>query len=340
MRRISVKCWLTGLVSALVIFSSQLPVAGAGSGKAVTWDYAPNAPGSKGSSYVIFTKAAFADIIKKDTDGRLKLIVHENLIPGPKVIDAVRDGTVNMGLQIILFRAEMALLNFVALPFVPHGKLSDMRADLRPILRKQMEEVHDVIMLGYGYWAKQRLITKTPIRTFEDLKGYKIRVHNKELHGMLKAAGANPIFLPMAEVYPALQRGVVDGAVSSLEGMYGNKFHEVVKHVSNWPLGNGTYVWVVNKPSWKKIPVDLQNTLLKRFEDKYEMATYGGGLVDDERQQRLMAKAGVTFFDPAPSDMKKYLANAPVVLKGWKKRAGPRAGAVMAVVNKVLGTNY
>ena len=157
---------------------------------------------------------------------------------------------------------------------------------------------------------------------------------------MMQAAGAIPIFLRMAEVYPALQRGVVDGAVSSLEGMYGNKFHEVVKYISNWPLGNGSYVWVANKKSWNALPGDLQKKVLKLFEDKYEMATYYGGLEDDKRQVELMKKAGVTFFDPPQADQMEYLKNTPVILDQWKKRAGPWAGKVMGVINKVLGTNY
>jgi len=340
MRKYAEKWWLTGLIFPLLILFLALSVAGTSQAKVIKWDYAPNAPATPGSAYERYTKAPFADILLRDTNGQLKITVHEQLFPGPKVVDAVRDGTVNMGCQIVLFRAEMALLNFVALPFVPHSRLPDMRSGLRPIFREQMDQVHDAVLLGYGYWAQQRLITRDPVRSLADLKGYKIRVHNKELQGMMQAAGAIPIFLPMAEVYPALQRGVVDGAVSSLEGMYGNKFHEVVKYISNWPLGNGSYVWVANKESWKALPGDLQKRILMLFEDKYEMGTYFGGLEDDTRQVELMKKAGVTFFDPSQADKEKYLANTPVILEQWKERAGPRAGQVMAVINEVLGTNY
>jgi len=326
------------LISALVAASVALPAAA--QQKPITWNYSPNAPGSAGSAYTIYTQKPFADIFAKDTDGRLRLNVHEQLIPGQKVMDAVLDRTVDMGTQIVLFRAEMALLNFVALPFIPLDKLPGMRAELRPIFRQQVDQAHNAVLLGYGYWAKQRLITKHPIRTIADLKGYKIRVHNNELLMMMKAAGANPVFLPMAEAYPALQRGVVDGAVSSLEGIYGNKFHEVVKYVSNWPVGLGSYVWVANKESWKALPKDLQDRVLKNFEDKYEMATYHGGVQDDVRHQKTLEGMGVTFLDPDPASVKEYLKATPEVLAEWKKRAGPNADRTLAVINKHLGTNY
>ena len=326
------------LISALVAASVALPAAA--QQKPITWNYSPNAPGSAGSAYTIYTQKPFADIFAKDTDGRLRLNVHEQLIPGQKVMDAVLDRTVDMGTQIVLFRAEMALLNFVALPFIPLDKLPGMRAELRPIFRQQVDQAHNAVLLGYGYWAKQRLITKHPIRTIADLKGYKIRVHNNELLMMMKAAGANPVFLPMTETYPALQRGVVDGAVSSLEGIYGNKFHEVVKYVSNWPVGLGSYVWVANKESWKALPKDLQDRVLKNFEDTYEMATYHGGVRDDVPMQKTMEGMGVKFIDPDPASVKEYLKATPEVLAEWKKRAGPNADRTLAVINKHLGTNY
>jgi TRAP-type transport system periplasmic protein len=335
MEGLTMRILISLLATALVAFP-----AAAQQQKPVTWNYSPNAPGSAGSAYSTYTHRPFAEIFAKDTDGRLRLNVHEGLIPGHKVMDAVLDRTVDMGTQIVLFRAEMALLNFVALPFIPLNKLPDMRAELRPIFREQVSEVHGAVLLGYGYWAQQRLITRHPIRTIADLKGYRIRVHNNELLGMMRAAGANPVFLPMAEAYPALQRGVVDGAVSSLEGIYGNKFHEVVKYVSNWPLGLGSYVWVANKDSFSRLPKDLQEQVLKLFEDKYEMATYHGGLADDERQKKILLDMGVQFIDPDPASVEQYLKATPTILADWKKRAGPRAEKTLEVINKHLGTSY
>lgn len=328
------------LTAAAVALAAACVAFPATAQKAVTWNYSPNAQGSPGSIYTELTHKPFADILAKDTGGRLRLRVHEQLIPGHKVMDAVLDGTVDMGTQIVLFRAEMALLNFVALPFIPRDKLPAIMEDARPVFEKQVSEIHGAQLLGYGYWAQQRLITKDPVRTIADLKGYKIRVHNNELLGMMKAAGANPIFLPMAEAYPALQRGVVNGAVSSLEGIYGNKFHEVVKYVSNWPLGLGSYIWVANKESFARLPKDLQRDLLKLFKEKYEPATFSGSLEDDKRQIKILEGMGVKFLEPEPTSVKEYLKAAPGVLAEWKKRAGPHADELIAILNKHLGTSY
>jgi TRAP-type C4-dicarboxylate transport system substrate-binding protein len=336
MKRLTI-CLALGIVSVLLLLSvafAQSPR------KVITWGYSPCSPGSPGSAYYNYTWGPFADIISADTKGRLKLIVHEGLVPDRRVIEGVRDGTVDMGTQIVLYRAELALLNFVALPFIPREKLPEIVAQMRPTFSKLIYEKQDVVLLGYGYWAKQRLMTKHPARTLEDLKGYKIRVSNPETLELLKAAGASPIFMPMSEVYPALQRGVIDGGITSLEGVMGNKWYEVLKYVNDWPIGNGSYIWVANKKSWTALPRDLQNQLLKLFKEKYEMATFTGGLKDDERQQRQLESFGVQFVKPEAGEVRKYLANVPPMLAKWKERVGPGADEIIAVVNKVLGTKY
>jgi TRAP-type C4-dicarboxylate transport system substrate-binding protein len=328
------------LVCVIVLISGLLSTALAQSAKPVSWGYSPCSPASEGSSYYNYTWGPIADIIGADTQGRLKLTVHKGLVPDARVIEGVRDGTVDMGTQIVFYRGELAPLNFVALPFIPREKLPEIVKQMRPSFTQFISEKSDVVLLGYGYWARQRLITKTPVRTLAELKGYKIRVHNPETLELMKAAGASPVFLPMSEMYPALQRGVVNGGVTSLEGVMGNKWYEQLKYVNDWPMGNGSYIWIANKKSWAALPGDLQNQIMKLFQEKYEMATFTGGLKDDEAQQAKLEGMGVTFVKPDPKEVEKYLANVPPILEQWKKRVGPIANELIGAINKVLGSNY
>lgn len=328
------------LVWAVVIVSFLSTMAFAKPAKTFNWAYSPCSPGSKGSSYYNYTWGPLAHILSADTQGRLKLTVHASLVPDNRVIEAVRDGTVDMGTQIVFYRGELSPLNFVALPFIPRPKLPDIVKQMWPYFTRFVAQKEGVVLLGYGYWARQRLITKTPVRTMADFKGYKLRAHNEITLELLKAAGANPVFMPMSEVYPALQRGVIDGGSTSLEGVMGNKWYEVLKYVDNWPMGNGSYIWVANKKSWAALPKDLQNRILKLFTDKYGMATFNGGLKDDARQQAELESMGAKFLTPDHKAIEEYLANMPPVLAKWKKRVGPGANRLISVIDKVLGTKY
>ncbi|MEO0249729.1 MAG: hypothetical protein ABIN58_09405, partial [candidate division WOR-3 bacterium] len=146
------------LACAVVLISGLASLVYAQSAKPISWGYSPCSPASKGSAYYNYTWGPIADIIGGDTQGRLKLTVHEGLVPDARVIEGVRDGTVDMGTQIVFYRAELAPLNFVALPFIPREKLPEVVKQMRPSFTKFVSEKSDVVLLGYGYWARQRLI--------------------------------------------------------------------------------------------------------------------------------------------------------------------------------------
>ena len=325
------------LVSAVFLLLVAPLAAGQTSQKVITWNFSAGSPAAPGGAYHTYTWGPFANIIAADTNNRLKLTVHENLLNATRVIEGVRDGTVDMGTQIIGFRGELNLFNFVALPIVPNEKAPEIVKAMRPTFRKWMAEKEDVVLLGYGYWAKQRLFSKKPIRTLEDMKGYKLRVANPETLEMIKSVGGNPVFMPMSECYPGLQRGVIEGGTTSLEGVIANKWYEVVQYTCDWPIGNAAFVWIANKRSWAALPTDLQNQILKLFEDKYEPATLKGGLEDDARYQAQLEKLGMKFIKPDPEEVKRYLEKAPPILTKWKQSLGAESSEMSAVLNKVLG---
>ena len=66
---------------------------------------------------------------------------------------------------------------------------------------------------SHDLWNRLILLGKTkPIKTIEDIKGLKFRImQNKIYADMFKALGANPVPLPWADLYSALEQGVVDG---------------------------------------------------------------------------------------------------------------------------------
>ncbi len=52
-------------------------------------------------------------------------------MPDNRVIEAVGDGSVDMGTKVVFYRGELAALNFVALPFIPREKLPEIVRQMR-----------------------------------------------------------------------------------------------------------------------------------------------------------------------------------------------------------------
>ena len=84
-----------------------------------------------------------------------------------------------------------------------------------------------------SYTSGFRSITANQaIRSPEDLAGVKIRVPDAPAFtAMPIACGASPTPMALAEVYLALQQGVVDAQENPLETSYNQKFYEVCKYI-------------------------------------------------------------------------------------------------------------
>jgi TRAP-type C4-dicarboxylate transport system substrate-binding protein len=69
------------------------------------------------------------------------------------------------------------------------------------------------------------------VKSVADLKGLKIRVSQTAIMmDTIRALGASPAPISYAELYSALQSGVVDGAENPITAYLNNKFYEVAKY--------------------------------------------------------------------------------------------------------------
>jgi len=142
-----------------------------------------------------------------------------------------------------------------------------------------------------GVWENGfRHITNNarPVVKPDDLKGIKLRVPGGVWRvKMFKAYGANPSPMPLAEVYSALQSGVMDGQENPFPQIASAKFQEVQKYLS---LSGHVYTpayLVVGEDFWKKLPQDIQTTLSKIAWEVGDFARSEGERLDKELMGKL-----------------------------------------------------
>jgi tripartite ATP-independent transporter DctP family solute receptor len=143
-----------------------------------------------------------------------------------------------------------------------------------------------------GVWENGfRHITNNvrPIVKPDDLKGIKLRVPGGVWRvKMFKAYGGNPSPMPLAEVYSALQSGVMDGQENPFPQIASAKFQEVQKFLS---LTGHVYTpayLVVGEDAWKKLPQDVQTALAKIAWDMGDFARSEGERLDKELMAALV----------------------------------------------------
>ena len=143
-----------------------------------------------------------------------------------------------------------------------------------------------------GVWENGfRHITNNvrPIVNPDDLKGIKLRVPGGVWRvKMFKSYGGNPSPMPLAEVYSALQSGVMDGQENPFPQIASAKFQEVQKFLS---LSGHVYTpayLVVGEDVWKNLPQDVQATLTKIAGEIGDFARSEGERLDKELMAKLV----------------------------------------------------
>jgi TRAP-type C4-dicarboxylate transport system substrate-binding protein len=198
--------------------------------------------------------------VEKRTNGKVAI----NTFPGgtllgaKNMMDGVIAGTADIGMVVTAYQpGRFMVTNATSLPLdFPNAVVASLT--LWDFYKKyQPAEFSKVKVLTLFANAPAQIYAKVPVRNLNDLKGLQLRASGG-VSQVLKALGAAPVGMPQSETPEALQKGVVKGAVSSLETLKDFKYAEICKYVTilNGPIY--PFAVVMNMNSWNKLPKDVQ----------------------------------------------------------------------------------
>ncbi|RYF17729.1 MAG: TRAP transporter substrate-binding protein [Comamonadaceae bacterium] len=160
-------------------------------------------------------------------------------------------------------------------------------------------------LVALGYWDLGfRNVTngRRPIARAEDLDGLKLRViPNPVFLETFKAFKANPVPMPFAELYGALESKAVDGQENPFSVILSNKFYEVQKFVSATNHVYAANIVLVSKRFWDRLSPAEQRMM---HEAANEARAYQRQASRDAAQKavaELRAK-GMQFNEVAPAE--------------------------------------
>lgn len=120
---------------------------------------------------------------------------------------------------------------------------------------------------GLAFWEngfRNFTNNKTEVKTPGDVKGFKVRTMENEVHiAAWTAFGANPTPMAFTELFTALQQGTVDAQENPLGIIDANKFVEVQKYVSLTQHVYTPYVVCMNLEKFNSLSENQQNAILK-----------------------------------------------------------------------------
>lgn len=127
---------------------------------------------------------------------------------------------------------------------------------------------HVLAIVPYG---PQVVFCNGAVGGLDDLAGKKVRASGRMTALLLEELGAEGVTLSFAEVPGALQRGVVDCAVTGAGSGYNAGWWEVSTHLLPIPLGGWDFVvTAVNLDRWNALPSDLRDLISTRIRSDFE----------------------------------------------------------------------
>jgi TRAP-type transport system periplasmic protein len=269
----------------------------------------------------------WAAAVAERTAGRIKI----NLFPGSALGKAPDhyDLAVRGAADITIFNpgftpGRFPLSAVHELPFVTHRSSTSSMAAFEHLKTSPaiQAEFSQTKMYALTQTDPAQLFTvKKPVRTLEDLKGMTIRVPSEVAGQAVKLLGGTPVFMPMTELYQALERNTIDGCMVAIEACQSFRVHEVTKYCTIIDITSitGGVAWNIN--SWNKLPKDVQ-TLLEGDElgPSYYPKHFG---IEFERMTKvgadLMKQAKVETITLPPAELERWKGRAMPVREAWAK---------------------
>jgi TRAP-type C4-dicarboxylate transport system substrate-binding protein len=132
-----------------------------------------------------------------------------------------------------------------------------------PIISKALEDRFGLVTAGYANSTAQVFFCNAEINGIGDLVGKKVRLTSSTMADLVSGIGASPVTMSFAEMVPAMQRGVIDCAITGT--MSGNtaKLYEVGTHMYTLTVGWAPRLAFFNGNFWKGLDETQQAFLAK-----------------------------------------------------------------------------
>lgn len=229
----------------------------------------------------------FKELVESRSNGTIQVQIYPagQLGSDIEVTELMQAGAVEAGL---VPTAKLSgfdpALQIVDLPFLfPSREVAYRVLDSEAGL-SLMDDLREKNLIGLAFWESgfKQLTARFPITGPQAYRGTKIRVMESPiLIEQFRAMGANAIPIDFAEVYNALQQGIVDGQENPLVSIVNMRFYEVQDYMALSNHGYLAYAFLVSQAFYNRLTPDQQRIIR---EAAIETAQYQRQVTIDREQ--------------------------------------------------------
>src|SRR5210317_1077598 len=269
----------------------------------------------------------FAERVNKELNGKLCVEVYPNstLFGDSKELEALLLDDVQMlEPSLSKFGSYTKKYGVFDLPFIFKDMDSAMSFTASKEGKDLLNAMEDVGLVGLGYWmsgmkyfsANKALISPT------DAKGLKFRVQTSDVaKAMIAAMGASPQPMAFAEVYGALQTGVVDGQENTWSNIYTKKFFEVQDSTTETSHQVLAYLFMTSTDFLESLKPDVREKFLAICDAVTQEANENVKAKEETNKQNIINSGG-KINQLTPEQRKEWVDAMKPVWKQFEKGIG------------------
>ena len=270
--------------------------------------------------------------VTERTEGQVDFVMSsfpELGLAGPDIPDLLAVGTLDAGSVVgpyVAGHVPALEIQYLFGAFTSREEQFLTTAAIAPEIEQLLSDETGGGKLIVKEWASGNDIfffSKKPLRTPEDFEGVKTRAFGTSISDWINGMGADAQFVAFAEVYAALERGILGAGVTGGDAGFGQRWYEVADYITgplvSWPAND----MVMNKDRWEELPPDLQAIVMEEAA-KAEMEMLRLGAIQNEVGLLKNVEIGGMEYTEFSPELRAKSDQAVIegVIPNWADRVG------------------
>lgn len=258
-----------------------------------------------------------ASDLKKQSQGRIKIQVLPSgaLVKGPNIFETVGNGAIDMGTSCSCYHG--GILPVAATAFALPGDPRSVDDILDFIYQDSVLQFYrDAYACVNVFYAAPMIldgytiVSKKPIKTWEDMKILKVRASGS-IAKTLQKMEISTVFIPFSEIYVALSRGTIDAEISGSHAeSYLAKTFEVAKYQTDPSIsGPQNCEIIINTDRWEELPDDMKAVFEQALKKSAKRVVELFKKENREVKTKMVA-AGAQYLELPPDVMDRWTKTA------------------------------
>ncbi len=280
----------------------------------------------------------FMDLVDERSDGRIEFELFMGGVLGgeSEILELIRAGELDMAQNSLPVTTYAPHLEATMVPYLFPDFDTVMEFLTHPRISPEIERIYseqgNIVFLWRVPYGKRWTTSNKPFSTPDEIRGIKLRLPEVPIWlDVWSHLGALPTPISAAEIFTALQTGVVDAQENLVSNIEGRRLEEVQEYLIKTEHIEITFDIIANEDFWATLSASDQDLLRNSVIDAVE---YVKPMVEDENERlaQLVVDRGIKLIIPDQDAIRE--AAWPASEKAMQDYLDPM---VHEVLSEILG---